>query len=231
MTTLKLCSSCGVVLGSPFRRYCSDNCKPRCSVGGCESPSRKRGWCASHYHQARVTGSDPKPFKYKWSAIAPCANCGAEHSGNAHRRFCSDSCRVAYQLHDGPRPTSTNCVACGSVIDLTQRGKKGQLRKTVIKFCRPCKRDYAKYKMSAGELAQRDGTDCGICGLAVDMTLTRADSLDCPSVDHILPRARGGSHDPTNLQLAHLRCNMAKSDRVSLSPAQIAPRRTEVIAS
>lgn len=229
--SVKLCPNCGCGLESPFRRYCSEECKPRCSVDGCDSPARKRGWCASHYHQARVSGADPKPFKYKWAALAPCMNCGGEHDGSAHRLFCSGVCRVSYQHYGGPRPTSTECVACGAKIDLTERGKQGQLRKTVVRFCRPCKRDYAKYKMSARELAQRDGTDCGICGQPVDMKLTRADGLECPSVDHIIPRARGGSHEPTNLQLAHLRCNMAKSDRLSPSPALEAPRRRGVVAS
>lgn len=233
MTTssVKLCPTCGRGLDSPFWRYCSENCKPRCSVDGCDSATRKRGWCASHYAQARRSGTDPKPFKYKWASLAPCANCGAEHDGSVYRLFCTSNCRIAYKLHGGPRPTSTPCVACGVAIDLTVRGKRGQLRKAAVKFCRPCKQDYAKYKLSARELAQRDGTDCGICGLPVDMDLTRADTLDCPSVDHIVPRARGGTHDPANLQLAHLRCNMAKSDRVSPSPAPTAPRRMEVIAS
>ena len=211
----RLCyGGCGTPLPHAGK-FCSDDCKPRCSVAGCNSPSRKRGWCASHYHQARVSGRNPVPFKHKWSERVPCLNCGAETKDSMHRRFCSDNCRVAYRMYNGPRPTATSCVACGIEIDLTVRNKRGQLQRVVTKFCRPCKQDYAKYKMSARELAERDGTDCGICGQAVDMTLRRSDGLDCPSVDHIVPRSHGGSHDPDNLQLAHLRCNMAKSDRVA----------------
>lgn len=231
-SAVKHCASCGEALRNlGSATYCSESCKPRCSVAGCDGASRKRGWCASHYHQAKRSGREPKPFKYKWNDLVPCLNCGAEVDNPKHRRFCTDNCHMAYRLHGGPRPTSTECVACGVEIDLTERGKRGQLRKAVVKFCRPCKQDYSKYKMSARELAQRDGTNCGICHEPVDMTITRAGGLDCPSVDHILPRARGGTHDPSNLQLAHLRCNMAKSDRVSPSPALTAPRRGEVVAS
>lgn len=225
------CLTCDSLLDSPFRRYCTDDCKPRCAVNGCDGPSRKRGWCASHYHQARVTGVGPVAFKHKWSPHGPCLNCGTDTTSSIHRRYCSDNCRVTYAMYKGPRPKSTRCVACGIEIDLTARNKRGQLQRAVTKFCRPCKQDYAKYKLSAREIAQRDGTDCGICGLPVDMGLSRANGLDCPSVDHIMPRSLGGSHDPENLQLAHLRCNMAKSDRVSLSPALIAPRREGVVAS
>ena len=225
----RICS-CGAALAGT-RRFCSEECKPRCSVRDCDGPSRKRGWCASHYAQAYASGTDPVPFKHKWSPHGPCLNCGTDSADSIHRRYCSDSCRVSYGMYGGPRPTATNCVACGIAIDLTARTKRGQLRKTVTKFCRPCKQDYNKYKMSARELAARDGTDCGICGQPVDITLSRADGLQCPSVDHVLPRSRGGTHDPANLQLAHLRCNMAKSDRVSPSPAPTAPRRRGVVAS
>lgn len=210
----KACTGCGKALVSAARAFCSDECKPRCSVNGCESPVRKRGWCASHYAQSRSTGADPAPFQWRWADKGPCLNCGKTVDRPAHRKFCTDNCRVAFSLYSGPRPTSTTCVACGIAIDLTEVGRKGQRLKTTTRFCRPCKRDYNKYKMSARELAGRDGNTCGICGDPVDMSLSRSDGLMCPSVDHIMPRARGGTHDPENLQLAHLRCNMAKSDRL-----------------
>lgn len=33
---------------------------------------------------------------------------------------------------------------------------------------------------------------------------------DCGSVDHVVPVVEGGTDDKENLQLAHLRCNLAK---------------------
>ena len=33
-----------------------------------------------------------------------------------------------------------------------------------------------------------------------------------PTFDHIRPRAKGGSDDPANLQLAHAQCNKRKGD-------------------
>lgn len=232
---VKLCAGCGVPLATALAKYCSEPCKPRCSVAGCDGAVRKRDWCASHYHQANLSGSDPQPFKYKWASLSPCKNCGRSPGEvkfeRGFREFCSSNCRVTYMMYDGPRPKSTNCVACGIEIDLTARNKRGQLQRAVTKLCRPCKQDYRKYKMSVRELAKRDGTDCGICGSPVDMTLTRSDGLHCPSVDHIIPRSRGGSHDPSNLQLAHLRCNMAKSDRVGTSPVRSPAQRREGVVA
>lgn len=213
---VKTCAGCGEPLERLKLRYkyCSESCKPRCSVRGCDGPVRRNGWCDSHCSQHRRTGVELVPLKYKWGDVVPCLNCGKKHDGQRWRRYCSSACQVAYCRFGGPRPKSTNCVLCGVEIDLTERGRGGQQRKRSTKFCRPCKWDYRRYKMSARQLAVRDGTACGICGLPVDMTLTRAESFECPSVDHIVPRSRGGSHEATNLQLAHLRCNRLKSDRI-----------------
>lgn len=187
---------------------------PTCSVNDCGQVRRKRTWCASHYAQWRRSGEEPKPFRYKWADRGPCLNCGTDTHGSIHRKYCSDNCRVAHATYGGPRPTVANCVACGTEIDLNELGRRGQRRKSSVKFCDPCRQDYDKYKMTARELANRDGTDCGICGEPVDMSLRLSGDLMRPSVDHIMPRSLGGTHEPENLQLAHLRCNMRKSDRV-----------------
>lgn len=213
----KPCASCGALIQGrrAVPKFCSEECKPRCSVDGCDGVARKRGWCASHYAQTRRTGRPPEPFIWKWAERSPCLVCRSATEGSGFRRFCSDACRVLYQSNDGARPTTTPCVACGDSIDLLERGNRGQRRKVTVKFCRPCKQDYAKYKMSARELARRYGTGCGICGEPVDLNLRRSDSIRCASVDHIIPRSLGGGHEPENLQLAHLDCNMRKSDRVA----------------
>lgn len=55
---------------------------------------------------------------------------------------------------------------------------------------------------------------CGICGRPVDFKLKYPDPMS-KTVDHIIPIARGGHpSDLSNLQLAHLACNLAKSDRL-----------------
>jgi len=48
------------------------------------------------------------------------------------------------------------------------------------------------------------------------MTLVYPD-LFRASVDHIVPYAIGGSHEPDNLQLAHLWCNLVKSKRADFT--------------
>ena len=51
----------------------------------------------------------------------------------------------------------------------------------------------------------------------VKPTTRRYDPL-AASIDHILPRSRGGTDDDGNLQIAHLRCNLLKHDQAQPSP-------------
>lgn len=68
---------------------------------------------------------------------------------------------------------------------------------------------------------------CGICGKPVDKSLKNPDPM-APTIDHIIPIARGGHpSDLSNLQLAHRCCNRRKSDRLqteSVQPEEIGNR-------
>lgn len=68
--------------------------------------------------------------------------------------------------------------------------------------------DHNKKKIMATECR------CGICGQPVDKSLKFPDPKS-PCIDHIIPIAKGGNPvDIDNLQLAHLKCNRDKSDKV-----------------
>ncbi len=55
---------------------------------------------------------------------------------------------------------------------------------------------------------------CGICGQPVDKSLPTSDLMSA-TIDHIIPIAKGGHpSDIDNLQLAHRKCNRAKSDKL-----------------
>lgn len=53
---------------------------------------------------------------------------------------------------------------------------------------------------------ERDGNTCLACGSGEDLSL-----------DHIIPRSKGGSHDESNLQTLCRRCNSAKNNRQAKS--------------
>lgn len=61
------------------------------------------------------------------------------------------------------------------------------------------------------EIAARDRNMCHLCGRKVP-DVAYPDPLS-PSLDHVVPLTRGGAHDPANVRLSHLRCNIAKGNR------------------
>ena len=59
---------------------------------------------------------------------------------------------------------------------------------------------------------ERDGWTCQLCDGPVDPDA--AEHAERASLDHIVPQSRGGSHDPSNLRMAHVGCNARRRDRV-----------------
>jgi len=61
------------------------------------------------------------------------------------------------------------------------------------------------------KLRERDGDHCWICRQPMDFKGS-AIGPEFATIDHVVPRSQGGSHDIGNLRLAHRRCNLARAD-------------------
>lgn len=59
----------------------------------------------------------------------------------------------------------------------------------------------------------RDGWRCQLCGKAVNLKAS-VPHPKAPVLDHVIPLAVGGSHEPANVQCAHFICNSIKSHGV-----------------
>ncbi|MGC5078475.1 HNH endonuclease [Agrococcus sp. DT81.2] len=70
------------------------------------------------------------------------------------------------------------------------------------------------------DIFKRDGHMCMLCWCPLDMEATYPDPKS-PTIDHIVPLAKGGSHTPENVQAACARCNVRKSDRLDWSLADV----------
>lgn len=81
----------------------------------------------------------------------------------------------------------------------SQRKRRALAREVSIDEC-----------MSDREVFERDEWMCRLCGEATEGKYP--DPLS-PSIDHIVPIARGGDHASSNLQTAHLVCNKKKGAR------------------
>ena len=61
-------------------------------------------------------------------------------------------------------------------------------------------------------VVHRDGTRCWLCGCEVDLTIHYQEAM-APSLDHVVPRCRGGTRRIDNLKLAHKICNSSRLEK------------------
>jgi hypothetical protein len=85
---------------------------------------------------------------------------------------------------------------------------------------RPVHRPLGAVTILASDLILEDvpgGTQTGEPWEDAEPATRRYDPL-AASIDHILPRSRGGTDDDGNLQITHLRCNLLKHDQAQPPP-------------
>ena len=128
-------------------------------------------------------------FKQAMEAARPtCPQCDAKHDGYYGRKFCTQKCADAHRIEDAM------AFVEAARKQLNLNSATGVLHKLF------------RY------LADRDGAECYLCGNDVNLELKR-ETMRGPSVDHVLARSKGGTHDLDNLALTHLICNIRKGNR------------------
>ena len=180
----------------------------------------------------------PPPFDgKKYVRKFVCANCGAAAVAGENgthimaSRFCTRKCKAEWHRPSVKAwPTCRikkrvvrvwiegRCPECGERF--TRKRKAGN----VVGFCtRKCqakakRRRHEAFKRGAGrktltfwKVADRDNLTCQLCGEPVSLTEQAPHPLS-PSLDHIVPLSRGGSHSYDNVQLAHFLCNSRKGN-------------------
>lgn len=63
------------------------------------------------------------------------------------------------------------------------------------------------------QLMARDGTNCTICGEALDRKIQDPESPRFITFDHKVPISHGGTSMTGNLRLAHRECNMRRGNQ------------------
>lgn len=69
--------------------------------------------------------------------------------------------------------------------------------------------------ITLNRLIKRDGLKCALCGGMCDLndkSYGNGSGPNYPSIDHIKPISKGGSHTWENVQVAHIECNWRKND-------------------
>lgn len=196
--------------GKEFERRSSKGRTPKyCSIECCKSADR-----------------DNKRIQYVGKRETVCRQCGKELPKNK-TCFCSKDCRVRYNhiksgLVSHEEILKKICPVCGKVFE-TWRSQKLTCSPECHRVRSQRIKDNYGIVIDKGitkeKVAERDRNICQICGRPVDWNdykyvrghFVAGDNY--PSIDHIIPKTRGGLHEWSNVQLTHYRCNVRKSNK------------------
>lgn len=108
----------------------------------------------------------------------------------------------------GARMSSAKRNFCGACSDA-----RGRARRDAMNARRRSRvRGSTTAAVRRRQIFERDGWRCRLCGKPVPQDRQAPHPLSA-TLDHIIPLAKGGAHEPKNVQLAHFACNSAKGDR------------------
>lgn len=147
-----------------------------------------------------------------------------KYLGPGESKHCSD-CGTPMLMSGSSKAGPGRCVSC------SKHGFGGYKRGCRCDVCRETANSWQRTRSrehfeTTGEwlngawikrearlkLYERDGWVCQICFESVNKGEWSADPLD-PTLDHIMPRSKGGGHEPENLRTAHWVCNGRRGDR------------------
>jgi len=115
------------------------------------------------------------------------------------------------------------CPVCGAVTTRTKYcsdicQKRAYNQRKEIKRRQKISNVIVDHDITIEKLYQRDHGQCYICGMLCswdDHTVKNGAFISgdwYPSIDHVVPLAKGGKHAWDNVKLAHRRCNYLKRD-------------------
>lgn len=132
-----------------------------------------------------------KPRKIVQTSFVECKMCGKLFfSNNIRNCYCSKECKLAQERQYANR--------------------RKDFRKRIS-------RTSESSSITLNKLFKRDKGICWLCGKPCDYGLDGNDDL-YPSIDHVIPIAKGGKDCWENVKLAHRKCNSLKRDRIIASP-------------
>ena len=218
------CAVCGTpVMRKPY--VYKDGRQPTCSEAckvALRPPVAKKRSTLPDDHPARwILGQWSTPLRY-----FHCRDCG-ELTCYDSRQVDAARCPTCRASRKQPpqRFVAGTCARCGKSFVMDRRGGSGAgLNKNGLAYCSPrcCNAENRTRRrirkanayvadVNRAYIFKRDRYTCQICGKRLAMT-KQAPHPKSPTLDHIIPLAKGGTHEPANVQAAHFMCNALKSD-------------------
>lgn len=187
-TCMLRCKTCG----HEFDRYVSFKYKTTCPV--CREAERMR---EAEERKAMKAEAEERRKAANLQVDRTCRECGATfHSEYEGAAYCSPECRRKHKRRAAPGRNA-------------KRGGKYRHRKRARKY--GCAYDPS---VTLARLIERDGLTCYICGKQCDPSDMSWGSSgpNRPTLDHVVPLAKGGGHVWGNVKVCCGECNSAKRD-------------------
>ena len=123
------------------------------------------------------------------------------------------------------------CVVCGSQYETYNPMQKTCCTKCSRKLANARKQNRIPKEqiidsdITLEALYRRDSGVCYLCGKQCDWDDKDGNKVgpNYPSIDHLIPVARGGLHAWSNVRLAHFKCNVDKSDTLLPNAKKMIP--------
>lgn len=165
------------------KEFFKNGSQSKCCSDGCRLMNkRKREYIKSRRKELKRQQQRIKDKK--------CSVCGKLFKGNGNEYFCSSDCRILHRKRQK------------SLERVSKRFAGMDIDKTV----------------TLDSLIKRDNNICYICGEVCDsndFTIINGYTIcgnKYPSIDHVIPASKGGTHTWDNVKLAHRICNSYKCD-------------------
>lgn len=236
----KTCVRCGVVFypsnyGSQIQKFCSDNCrqnnfqenkkplkKPKkiANCRYCDNIYEKEGrsnYCSSNCREKQYEKDKNKGRKIRFYKVN-CDYCKTKKLSKIKRRYCSEQCADKhYEIKRRNRKRKLKkCKMCKSwhtkkgMYCSVYCGKKAHKHNSSQRMILARKNGQFDADIDIYKLIERDGGRCYLCGDDVLFSYHYNDPK-YPTVEHVIPITKGGTHSWDNVKVACRECNTRKS--------------------
>jgi len=166
-----------------------------CRWPECQDFASSAGMCQMHRARGDRMGNVVDPW-LTWQRNPYCMFCDEPFDASrSTQRFCSSRCSVADWVQRNPSHYKAMCA------------KASAKRRARLKAV-------PSETFTISEVRAARGDACHLCGEPINFSLKWPDPMS-PSLDHLVPIARGGGHLLSNAAMAHLTCNIRKGARFS----------------
>jgi hypothetical protein len=240
---INTCEECGKTFGTQRRNtlYCGVACRNKANPRNAAPLTMKCAFCGEEFQSKRSGAvycsqqcNNRAAYAVRYPPIMPreCEYCGEIYQPiKINARYCGRACQGSAWYDANYTPAvpvmiTVSCEYCGMEFRAWRTTRKYCSKRCDFydhpsRSARSNKARAERYgveyegNIDPLEILNRDNWLCHICSHPIGQSYVWPDGRS-GSMDHVVPVSKGGSHTRDNLKAAHLRCNIHKSNRLSL---------------